>query len=128
MKLEILGKDIRINKRMTEFVNERLAICNDHFGNRIRRMTVTLYSETGLHSAEDKRCRITYRLTGSEEGVVETSAEDLRSAIIAATHSVEHVVARRLDRRRTRRNDEMRKSRKLIWSDFQSKEGEAVGI
>ena len=128
MKLEILGKDIRINKRMTEFVNERLAICNDHFGNRIRRMTVTLYSEAGQHGIEDKRCRIMYRLTGSEEGVIETSAEDWRSAIIAASHSVEHIVAKRLDRRRTRRNDEMRKSQKLIWSDFQLKDGEAVGI
>lgn len=118
MKFEILGQDIRIDERLTSFIKEKLATCMNRYGQRIRRITISLYDVDGPRAGIDKRCRVVFRLAGGGQSVVECGSHDWRDAITQAAQTAEQTMRKRMEQRRTVRKHQARRGHDMLWADF----------
>jgi ribosome-associated translation inhibitor RaiA len=85
--------------RLQPHVERRLRFALGKFGNRVRKATVVLEDENGPRSGVDLVCRMTARLEGGGEIIVEGQGEEVEALIDRTADRLGQSVGRELQRR-----------------------------
>jgi ribosome-associated translation inhibitor RaiA len=113
MKVEVRGKTKLLSRALRLYAVRRIQEAVERFGRPVRRLKIFIADLNGPRKGTDKRCRVVVGLSGSSPLVVEQTAPDAYQAIDQVAERVKHLIARAVDRRRTRG---LRKAKGLAYA------------
>jgi ribosomal subunit interface protein len=101
LDIEISYRDIERTEAIETHIRDRLAKDLGRFGDRLTRVEVHVGDLNGPKSgADDKRCMVEVRPSGSGPLAVESTGDDLYAVVSDAVGKSARAVERRLDRGR----------------------------
>ena len=100
MKLQVHSKGIHVTKELHRFIEKRLRYALNRFGERARKVRVSLTDINGPRGGEDIRCRVLAHVGGRTLAIDETQSEPF-AAVSHAAERIGRTVARRIDRRKS---------------------------
>jgi ribosome-associated translation inhibitor RaiA len=111
MQIEVHSRGIESSDALRQHAARRARFALTRFGDRVRRLSVTVADENGPKGGVDMRCRIRADLHPRGEIVIRERHHDPFAAVARATERVAHAVSRRLQRLHARRRGRTRRSR-----------------
>ena len=108
MRIDIKARDFSLTGALRSHAERRLRValtcCDDH----IQRVVMRLSDINGPRGGADKRCHLQVVLAGLPDVVVEDTEADLYVAIDRATDRAGRTLVRKIDRRKTRLDQDRR--------------------
>lgn len=109
MKLELHSSRVAVSKSTEAYVERRLAFALGRFDDVVESVVVSLADINGPRGGIDKSCRMRVKLLGQKTPVIADVLDlEIRAAVDLAAERVGRAVARRLDRRTSRRFSDKR--------------------
>lgn len=100
MKIQIRGKDIKLDESAQDYIERRIEFSLGRFSRRITGVTVQVLDLNGPRGGEDKSCRIEVQLRPSGRVFVKDADAHLNAAVDRALDRLARAVARAIERTR----------------------------
>jgi len=107
VNINIQARGFDLTEGLREHTRKRLQFALGWANHEVRSITVCLSDVNGPRGGNDKRCRIQIPLAGSRDVVIEDVDADLYVAINRAAERIERTMARRLERLRGHRREQI---------------------
>ena len=100
MRIEVRGKGVEVTTGLREFVGRRARFSLGRRSDQIERVQVWLEDVNGPKGGDDKRCRVKLGGPGLSGTIVESTSDELGSAVFDALERASRVADRALGRHR----------------------------
>jgi len=100
MKIEVRGKGVEVTRGLREFVERRARFSLGRRSDQIDRVQVWLEDVNGPKGGDDKRCRVRLGGAGLTGKLVESSSNELGTAVFDALERAARVADRARSRQR----------------------------
>ena len=103
MKLELRAKGIQVTEKLRAHIDQRLRSALGRFGDRVRRVSVSLKDINGPKGGEDIRCEIRAQIANSGSLVIQETNTNSFAAVARASARARQTLARQIGRIKARR-------------------------
>jgi len=102
MKIDIHGTNLKPSPALADHVSRRLGFALDRLSHRVRRADVCVTDVSGPHGEPDRVCRVRIDLKPRGSVQVAERHADLYRAVDRASKRLKRLIAREVERRRSR--------------------------
>jgi len=117
MKIQMRGKDIKLDESAQDYIERRIDYSLGRFSRRISGVTVQVLDLNGPRGGEDKSCRIEVQLRPSGRVFVKDADAHLSAAVDRAVDRLARAVARAIEKTRATKRASEQSSRRRRASE-----------